>query len=72
MDQINIFFQSNVYQPHHKLTSYHLLVGVWQELLTLNYIEITSDAEKQHPSESTRGQTLRHCIQLQCSRDRSQ
>lgn len=55
---------SHVHQPHCNLTSYHLSVGVWQELLAIHYVQIASYAKKQCPSKPTVSQTLRHCIQL--------
>lgn len=55
----------HIHQTHCKLTSYHLLKVVWQELCAIHPVQIPSDAKKQFPSKPTVSQTLRHCIQLQ-------
>lgn len=52
-------------QPHCKLTSYLLLVVVWQELCTIHPVQIPPDAKKQTPSKPAVSQILRHCVQLQ-------
>lgn len=47
-----------------ELSSYHLLVAVWQELCAIHSVQTSSDAKKQLPSKPSVSQTLRHRIQL--------